>query len=85
MLPPTPTLSDELQKLHAKASKGDTNAQFQLGLLFASGNILPKDTESAIYWFRKAAVRGHGQAQFYWMFLILREKFSRLFRRGDTG
>lgn len=47
-----------------KAQKGDANAQFELGLMYASGDGVPKDSTEAVKWYRKAAEQGHARAQY---------------------
>jgi hypothetical protein len=38
-------------------------AQFNLGLLYAEGIVVAKDTGNALYWHRKAAEQGYAEAQ----------------------
>jgi TPR repeat protein len=45
------------------AHRGDTNAQYQLGLLYGSGNGIQKSLFEAAKWYRRAADQGHAKAQ----------------------
>jgi len=49
---------------HLLAFKGDTEAEYQLGVLFQMGRGVPKDHAKAIEWYMKAAEQGHVRAQF---------------------
>ncbi len=44
------------------ATKGDADAQFNLGQAYKLGRGVPVDLPVAVEWFRKAAVQGHSQA-----------------------
>src|SRR5947199_3433454 len=46
------------------AQRGDANAQFNIGLLFASGKGVKKDLRQAADWYRKAAEQGVGAAEY---------------------
>jgi hypothetical protein len=58
--PPQKTVYDKLPmaELLAKANKGDLTAQFELGSRYNYGRSLPKDTDQALHWLRKAAKAG---------------------------
>jgi len=45
------------------AKQGHAGAQYQLGLLYANGQGVPKDDVQARQWYEKAAVQGHAEAQ----------------------
>ncbi len=45
------------------ANKGDAKAQNNLGLMYASGLVVPQDNKQAASWFRKAAEKGDTEAQ----------------------
>jgi TPR repeat protein len=47
-----------------RAQKGDAAAQFNLGLRYANGKDVPKDSTEAVKWFRKAAEQGLAIAQY---------------------
>ena len=52
---------DEIQK---QAKLGDAHAQFLLGSLYDTGELIPKDLKKALMWYKKAANQGHAKAQF---------------------
>ena len=54
---------DEVHSLLTKAEKNDAEAQYSLGIAFAQGSIVSADQEQATYWFRRAALLGHLEAQ----------------------
>ena len=45
-------------------SKGDADAQFNLGARYVNGQGVPQDAAAAAGWFRKSAEQGHARAQF---------------------
>jgi len=47
------------------AAKGDPQAQFNLGLMYHSGAVLPRDEHKAVALYEKAAEGGYTQAQEY--------------------
>ena len=46
------------------ARHGDANAQLNLGLLYDSGQGVPRDLVLAVSWYRKSAESGHAPAQY---------------------
>ncbi len=46
------------------ADRGDPEAQYNLGWLYANGNGLNVNLDTAVSWWRKAAEQGHADAQF---------------------
>jgi tetratricopeptide (TPR) repeat protein len=46
------------------AENGHAEAQYHLGWLYANGNGMPVDIETAISWWEKAANQGHAEAEF---------------------
>ena len=52
-----------LREWRPLAEQGDTDAQFNLGLLYANGQGVPKDDAQARQWYEKAAAKGHAEAQ----------------------
>lgn len=46
------------------AEKGDSQAQFDLGVMYLYGKGVPKNPETAFSWFKKAAEQGHAAAQY---------------------
>ena len=58
-----PALSaNELEDLQRQADKGDVNAMYNLGWMYAEGSGVPKDEKQAVEWFRKAADLGNPAA-----------------------
>ena len=51
------------EKLTQAAEAGDTQAQFNLGVMYGDGLGVPQDDQQAASWFRKAAEAGHTKAQ----------------------
>lgn len=45
------------------ARRGDADAQFGLGWMYANGRGLPRSDQTAAYFFKLAAAQGHAQAQ----------------------
>ena len=52
-----------LQELKAQASAGNASAQFNLGLMYASGEGVPKDFVIAYMWRNLASAQGEGIAK----------------------
>ncbi len=61
---PPPPQPSELAKIKTAAEKGDAEAQFRLGTIFAEGRDVTKDETQAANWYRKAADQGHAEARF---------------------
>ena len=55
--------SRTLEDLRAPAEKGDAKAQSILGLMYANGQGVAKDSAEAVKWYRKAAEQGRATAQ----------------------
>ena len=55
---------DAMITLKHQAGQGNADAQYRLGLDYASGNGAPKDAVAAVEWHRKAAEQGHAEALF---------------------
>src|SRR5262249_35230744 len=53
-----------LREWQPYAEKGDAHAQYNLGLLYASGQGIPQDLQKAAEWYRKAAEQGVSAAQY---------------------
>jgi uncharacterized protein len=49
---------------HARAERGDADAQFTLGWMYDEGLRVPKDDAQAVAWYRKAAEQGDEYAQY---------------------
>lgn len=45
------------------AKKGNAEAQFYLGVMYANGEGMPKDAAKAVEWYRQAAEQGDASAQ----------------------
>jgi len=54
---------DELGALKERAEKGDAQAQYQLGLMYAEGQGVARDEAEAVRWYRKAAEQAFALAQ----------------------
>ncbi len=52
-----------MRELRPLAEQGLAAAQFNLGLLYANGQGVPKDDAQARQWYEKAAAQGHADAQ----------------------
>ncbi len=52
------------QEWKAAAEKGNAEAQFDLGLLYAQGLGVRRDLTEAAKWYQKSADQGNGEAQF---------------------
>jgi hypothetical protein len=45
------------------AEQGDTEAQFNVGYMYAHGRGVPEDETKAVHWYRKAAEQGLASGQ----------------------
>ena len=54
----------DIDSLTQSAEQGDAVAQFELGRMYFSGQVVIQDYKEAVKWFRKAAEQGHASAQF---------------------
>ncbi|MBR0783934.1 peptidoglycan-binding protein [Bradyrhizobium iriomotense] len=61
--PTPPAVKTEEQATLDAASSGDTDAQFKLAGMYATGKGMPTDSKQAATWWRKAAEQGHAQSQ----------------------
>jgi len=48
---------------HAAAEQGESNAQFNLGVFYETGQVVPQDYEEAVKWYKKAAEQECAPAQ----------------------
>jgi uncharacterized protein len=55
--------ADRLSELRYKSEHGDAEAQYKLGVLYASGKGIAQDYSQAVKWQRRAAEQGFVQAQ----------------------
>jgi hypothetical protein len=46
-----------------KADQGDSDVQYDLGLMYGKGQRVPQDYKEAIKWYTKSAKQGHAEAQ----------------------
>jgi TPR repeat protein len=53
----------DLPKLQTQAAQGNADAQYRLGDLYDSGDLVLQDYKQAAQWFEKAAAQGHMGAQ----------------------
>lgn len=56
--------AEELQTLHARADKGDAEAQFFLGMIYGNGRGVQQNYAMARAWYEKAATQGYAMAQY---------------------
>ena len=52
-----------IREWHPLAERGHAAAQYNLGVMFESGQGVPQDYAQALYWYRKAANQGDPSAQ----------------------
>lgn len=55
---------DRLAKWRKEAEAGNDDAEFHLGVCYASGEGVPMNAEEAAHWYRQAAEQGHAIAQY---------------------
>lgn len=60
---PEPTSRPNDLNVRAKAEAGDASAQFDLGVMYADGNGVPKDNGEALKWYRLSAENGYALGQ----------------------
>ena len=56
-------MDDTLKQIKEKATSGDAEAQFGLGIMYYSGEEVSKNYKEAMKWYAKAAEQGHLEAQ----------------------
>ncbi len=61
---PVPAQDDESNYRRRAAEQGDADAQYDLGLMYATGRGVPQDDGEAVRWFRRAAEQGLAGAQY---------------------
>ena len=54
----------EVEGYQKAAAQGNADAQYMLGLAYATGEGVPKDAAYAVEWYQKAAVQGNAAAQY---------------------
>ncbi len=66
LVPPSVQAAEELvSDTMQLARQGDREAQFSLGLMYDTGNMVERDPEQAVFWFKKAATAGVAGACLY--------------------
>lgn len=67
LIQPHPVLADEqlVADTLQLAGQGDKEAQFSLGLMYDTGNLVERNPEQAVHWFKKAAAAGVAGACLY--------------------
>ena len=60
---PVQAQTPEIAALRARAEAGDAEAQYDLGVMYASGEGVPQDYAEAVRWYRLAAEQGDAGAQ----------------------
>ncbi|MBF0155114.1 MAG: SEL1-like repeat protein [Magnetococcales bacterium] len=55
---------DDLAAVRKAAEQGDAMAQNNLGVLYATGQGVPRNHEKSLHWYRMAAQQGHAIAQY---------------------
>jgi len=58
-----PAFGESIAERQKKAEAGDAKAQFNLGVMYATGRGVRKDDKEAAKWYRKAAEQGDAKAQ----------------------
>src|ERR1035441_120037 len=61
--PQTQSVNDQ-RTLTEQAEKGNARAQYNLGVMYHTGQGVPQDNSEAVKWFRKAGDQGEAHAQF---------------------
>ena len=57
--------AESVYEIRKKAEAGDATAQFNLGLMYAKGNGVLKNSTEAAKWYRKSAEQGDAGAQVF--------------------
>lgn len=60
---PSPSTKKPLKWLRLAAESGDSNAAYKLGRIYAEGDGVLRDYETAVEWYLMAAKMGHAKAQ----------------------
>lgn len=53
---------EEFEQMLEQAKANNTNAQYEVGLQYISGQYAPKSFEHAMHWLKRASGQGHAQA-----------------------
>lgn len=54
----------EVEQLRREAETGDAVSQYQMGILYGSGEKVWQNKKTAVDWFTKAAAQGHADAEY---------------------
>jgi len=68
---PLPTAQEPISLPHARAEKGDAEAQLQLGMRYAEGDGVIQNDKEAAKWFALAAQQGQAEAQYQYGLALL--------------
>ena len=60
----SPSFAINYEAIKESAQKGDVYAQYDLGLMYSSGDGVKQDYKEAFKWWRKAAEQGYAEAQY---------------------
>jgi S1-C subfamily serine protease len=61
--PQLPKSKEEEDRLRLSAEQGDTEAQYNLGVMYHQGHAVPQDYKKAVKWYRLSAEQGNASAQ----------------------
>ena len=61
---PGPAKTQDIEQLRKDAEQGDVIAQYNLGVMYATGQGVSQDYQEAVGWYRKAAEQGYAGAQY---------------------
>ena len=67
--------ADDFAATKEKAEAGDAIAQSILGMMYAHGNGVPRDSAEAVKWYRRSADQGN---------LVAQTNLGLMYRNGDT-
>ena len=56
--------ASSLQESKPSAEQGNAESQFKLGNIYEKGRGVPKDSATAVKWYRKAALQGYAKSQY---------------------
>ena len=56
--------TSDMEAIQRAADQGDAEAQFNLGVMYATGDGVPQDYQEAVKWYRRAADQGYADAQY---------------------
>jgi len=59
------TTAAEVAATRQQAEQGDAIAQYNLGVMYSTGQGVPEDDVEAVAWWRKAADQGQASAQHF--------------------